>query len=70
MNPPFAGQHYVKHVEHAMKFLRAGGILIAILPANAWYKHKKLKGRWTDLPMCSFRESGTNVNTGFITIRN
>ena len=69
MNPPFAGQHYVKHVEHAMKFLRAGGILIAILPANAWYKHKKLKGRWTDLPMCSFRESGTNVNTGFITIR-
>ena len=70
MNPPFAGQHYVKHVEHAMKFLRAGGILIAILPANAWYKHKKIKGRWSDLPIGSFRESGTNVNTGYITIRN
>ena len=69
-NPPFSGLHYLKHIEHAMKFLKPNGTLIAVLPANAWYKHKKIKGRWSDLPIGSFRESGTNVNTGYITIRN
>lgn len=70
MNPPFYGKHYVKHVEHAMKFLKPDGVLITILPASAWYEHKLLKGRWEDLPMGSFRESGTNINTGFLMIRN
>lgn len=69
MNPPFAGKHYVKHVEHAMKFLKEGGTLITILPANAWYEHKLLKGRWTDLPIGSFKASGTNVNTGYLVVR-
>lgn len=69
MNPPFVFTHYVKHVEHALKFLKEGGRLLAILPANAWYEHKLLKGRWTDLPVGSFRESGTNVGTGYIEIR-
>lgn len=70
MNPPFYGKHYVKHVNHAMKFLKPDGVLITILPASAWYEHKLLKGRWEDLPMGSFRESGTNINTGFLMIRN
>ena len=70
MNPPFSGTHYVKHVNHAMKFLKPDGVLITILPASAWYEHKLLTGRWEDLPMGSFRESGTNINTGFLMIRN
>lgn len=70
MNPPFYGTHYVKHVNHAMKFLKPDGVLITILPASAWYEHKLLTGRWEDLPMGSFRESGTNINTGFLMIRN
>lgn len=70
MNPPFAGKHYVKHVEHAMKFLKGGGQLVTILPANAWYKQKILKGRWVDLPIASFKESGTNVGTGYLIIKN
>ena len=69
MNPPFSGIHYIKHVEHALRFLKDGGTLITILPANAWYEHKKLKGRWSDLPISSFRESGTNVNTGYLMVR-
>jgi hypothetical protein len=69
MNPPFVGRHYVKHVEHALKFLKDGGRLITILPSSAWYEHKLLKGRWTDLPIASFRESGTNVSTGYLVIR-
>jgi hypothetical protein len=71
MNPPFYGRHYVEHVRHALGFLRPGGLLIAILPASAHYDHRDLlpKGSWTDLPVASFAESGTNVPTGYLVIR-
>lgn len=68
MNPPFYGKHYAKHVEHALKFLKPGGRLVAILPATARYDHGLLKGRWEDLPVGSFAESGTNINTTILTI--
>lgn len=68
MNPPFAGRHYLKHIAHALRFLKPGGVLTAILPASAWYDHGELpKGDWRDLPVASFAESGTNVPTGIYT---
>lgn len=69
MNPPFYGRHYLKHVRHALRFLKPGGVLVSILPATAWYDHGELKGDWTDLPVGSFSESGTNVPTGILKIR-
>jgi hypothetical protein len=69
MNPPFYGRHYVKHVNHAMKFLKPGGILVSILPASAYYDHKELTGQWRDLPQGSFSEAGTNVPTGILKMR-
>jgi hypothetical protein len=69
MNPPFYGRHYVKHVRHALKFLKPGGTLVSILPATAWYDHGELKGEWTDLPVGSFAEAGTNVPTGLLKLR-
>ncbi|MBB3453921.1 hypothetical protein FHT86_002177 [Rhizobium sp. BK313] len=69
MNPPFYGRHYVKHVRHALKFLKPGGTLVSILPATAHYDHKELEGQWTDLPVGSFSEVGTNVPTGILKIR-
>lgn len=69
MNPPFYGKHYAKHVEHAVKFLKPGGKLTAILPVTARYDHGLLKGEWRDLPVGSFSESGTNINTTVLTIR-
>lgn len=63
MNPPFYGKHYVKHVQHALKFLKPGGKLVSILPATARYDHKILDGEWRDLPTASFADSGTNVPT-------
>ena len=63
LNPPFYGRHYLKHVRHAVKFLKPGGTLVAILPATARYDHDELKGAWEDLPVASFAESGTNVPT-------
>lgn len=71
MNPPFYGRHYAKHVRHALGFLKPGGKLVAILPATARYDHGELDGlspRWSDLPVGSFSESGTNINTTVATI--
>lgn len=73
MNPPFYGRHYAKHVRHALGFLRPGGTLTAILPSTARYDHgllDDLGGRWTDLPVGSFAESGTNVNVSVLCIHN
>lgn len=69
MNPPFYGRHYVKHVRHALKFLKPGGTLVAVLPATAHYDHKELEGEWRDLPVGSFSEVGTNVPTGLLKMR-
>jgi len=71
MNPPFYGRHYAKHVRHAMRFLKPGGKLIAILPATARYDHgilDDMRPEWHDLPVGSFAESGTNVCTTIATI--
>ena len=72
MNPPFAGRHYAKHVRHALRFLKPGGKLTAILPITARHDHGELDDlnpRWSDLPVGSFSESGTNINTTVATIR-
>lgn len=72
MNPPFYGKHYAKHVRHALRFLKPGGQLVAILPATARYDHgllDDLSPRWSDLPVGAFAESGTNVCTSVATIR-
>lgn len=72
MNPPFAGKHYVKHIDHAYKFLKTGGRLVSILPITAKTDHnildKKYNCAWYDLPFGSFRESGTNINTTIVVI--
>lgn len=68
MNPPFSGTHWAKHVQHAIKWLKPHGRIVAILPATAEGSDLLPKGgRWTDLPLGSFRESGTNVCTGYWT---
>ena len=72
MNPPFYGRHYAKHVKHAMRFLKPGGTLHAILPATARYDHgllDDLRPSWRDLPIGAFSESGTNICTSIATIR-
>lgn len=72
MNPPFVSTHYNKHVRHALKFLKPGGVLRSILPATARHDHgllDDLRPSWSDLPVGSFRESGVGVNTCIATIR-
>jgi hypothetical protein len=72
MNPPFYGVHWKKHLAHAQRFVKPDGVLACILPASAEYDHgvaKQTGGRWHDLPVASFAESGTNIPTGYLVWR-
>lgn len=74
MNPPFLKQSDIRHVTHALKFLKPGGLLVAVMSAGISFRNDK---RTTDfralvddcggsieaLPENSFRASGTSVNT-------
>lgn len=79
MNPPFAKYADVHHVWHALKFLRPGGRLVAIMAAGTEYRMDNLTaafrhslpefaGTLTALPEQAFRESGTDVRTVIVTM--
>lgn len=80
MNPPFSNDRAVVHVSHALdNWLDRDGQLIAILPASVEFSRKKIDiefrekirqigAVWQDLPVGSFRESGTNVNTIMVVV--
>jgi hypothetical protein len=79
MNPPFDRLRDVDHVHHALRFLRPGGRLVAIMSQSAEFSEERKAvafraeveawgGRWRDLPEGSFRELGTNVNTCLLTV--
>jgi predicted RNA methylase len=77
MNPPFAKQQDALHVLHAVKMLRPGGRLVAIMSAAVTFRetaHYRAvrdlvdgnRGTCEHLPEGSFREAGTGVNTVLI----
>lgn len=68
-NPPFARRADVKHLMHAIRFLKPGGRLVSVMGAGAAFRQDKLTSEFRDrvdsitaLPEGSFRESGTDVN--------
>jgi predicted RNA methylase len=44
MNPPFAGRAWQDHFEHAVQFVKAGGLIGAILPEGAPLKMPAIQG--------------------------
>lgn len=74
MNPPFAKQADIKHVLHALKFVKPGGRLVAIMSNGSTFRNDRrtaefnalvesLGGTVTRLPDGAFKASGTMVNT-------
>lgn len=70
MNPPFARQQDVDHVEHAFRlFLKPGGRLVSVMSAGATFRQDRkarefreaLRPTFHPLPEGSFLESGTDV---------
>lgn len=81
MNPPFSRQADIKHVLHALQFLRPGGLLVSVMAASVGFRENKLTtdfraliaargGSIEALPAGSFKASGTMVNTVLVTIPN
>lgn len=81
MNPPFGRQADIKHVTHALKFLKPGGLLVSVMASSVTFRSNKLTtdfrelveahgGHIEELPSGAFKESGTMVNTVIAVIPN
>lgn len=79
MNPPFLKQADIKHVLHALKFLKPGGLLVAVMAAGVTFRENAATvefralvdargGLIEALPENSFKASGTGVKTVIVTI--
>lgn len=79
MNPPFAKQADIKHVTHALKFLKPDGVLVSVMSASITFRTDKRtqdfisllgehQGEIEDLPDGAFKESGTMVRTVIVTM--
>lgn len=75
MNPPFAEGQDIAHILHAKKYLKPGGVLVAIC-ANGPRQNAVLRpmieengGLWEVLPAGTFQSSGTMVNTALMVYR-
>jgi protein-L-isoaspartate O-methyltransferase len=74
MNPPFERGDDIKHIQHAVTFLKPGGRLVAIC-ANGPRQNATLKpqaedsgGIYEPLPEGTFKEQGTGVNTALLIV--
>lgn len=79
MNPPFAKQADIRHVTHALKFLKPGGKLVSVMSASVGFRENRLTNEFRDLiterggsiealPEGAFKESGTMVRTVIVVI--
>lgn len=80
MNPPFARQADIRHVKHAIGFLKPRGRLVSIMSSGTRFRENaltvsfreavaELGGRFEDLPEGAFKESGTMVNACILTVQ-
>lgn len=80
MNPPFAARQDIKHVTHALRFLKRGGRLVAVMSAGVRFREDRMarefralvaanEGRIDDVEPGAFRDSGTMVNTVIVSMR-
>jgi len=70
MNPPFKMGTDIKHILHAKKFLKKGGILVSLC-YNGVKQNKVLKplcNTWEVLPPNSFKTEGTRASISLLTI--
>lgn len=80
MNPPFSKGREIKHILHAWKFLKPGGILVSVVSESPFFRENSASrefrnwilennGETIKLPNGAFKESGTMVNTRILKIK-
>jgi 16S rRNA G1207 methylase RsmC len=69
LNPPFSGAADIRHVRHALRFLKPGGRLVAIVAGGPRQAEALEAGAeyWEPLPSGTFE--GTGVQTVLCVIR-
>lgn len=66
MNPPFTMRSDIRHVMHAIKFLKPGGLLASVVMATD-HRRQAFRGwEWHDLPPGTFKEANTGVDTAIV----
>ncbi len=70
MNPPFVNGADIKHIKHAITFLKPGGRLVALCADGPRQQAQlePLADLWEPLPEGSFKAAGTNVNVTMLVI--
>jgi protein-L-isoaspartate O-methyltransferase len=70
MNPPFENGADIKHIRHALTFLKPGGRLVALCADGPRQREalQPIADSWESLPAGTFKEQGTNVNVALLTI--
>jgi predicted RNA methylase len=78
MNPPFARQADIVHVNHAKAWLKPGGRLVSVMSAGVLFRDNRLTrefrdfvdnhGEFEELPEDSFKVAGTRVRTCIVSL--
>lgn len=71
MNPPFHMRADIRHIQHALTFLKKGGILAALC-LDTPHRERALKpaaATWEKLDAGTFAKEGTRVPTVLLTIK-
>lgn len=79
MNPPFFNQSDIKHVLHALKFLKPDGLLVSVMSAGVAFRVNRLTQDFRELvgerggcirhlPEGAFKPSGTMVRSVLVDI--
>lgn len=71
MNPPFTMRSDIRHVKHALQFLKTGGTLAGLCMSGERRENelRPLCSTWEVIPAGAFRQSGTEVETVLFSIR-
>lgn len=71
MNPPFHMRQDIKHIRHALTFLRPGGRLVGLCMRTTQREAelKPLCSCWIDLPRGTFGKEGTNIEVSLLKIQ-
>lgn len=80
MNPPFANMNDIRHIQHAVKFLKPDGELVSIMAPGHQYRNDELSTNFRalllqagdtlrDIEAGAFSESGTEVPTVMVSLR-
>ncbi|WP_328403892.1 class I SAM-dependent methyltransferase [Streptomyces sp. NBC_00390] len=77
LNPPFANQQDIRHITRAERFVKPGGMVVAVMSAGIIFRTDKTsadfrarvreaRGTIEELPDDAFKESGTSVRTALV----